>query len=159
MMERMGWTPGSGLGRTEQGRTGPLNATGNESRDGLGYDSSRTTTTTSLLPKLQFQNELSKCTKQDQTRALERLLYPVFELRGVRKEKDKGEEEEEKEGEKEETERRWHVAKPSNIQSMWESILTRIMMNTTERVHFQTKMLDMNPSHDTTRNLYLSYEV
>lgn len=107
MMERMGWTPGSGLGRSGQGRTGPLQASGNQSRDGLGYGSSKTT---SLPSTLQFQSKLSKCTKQDQARALERLLSPVFELRGVIKEKMEEEEEVDDDDEEsnQEEERRWY---------------------------------------------------
>ena len=34
--------------------------------------------------------------------------------------------------------------------------MTRIMMNVTEKADFETKILNMNPSDDATRNLYLS---
>ena len=56
-----------------------------------------------LPSTLQFQSKLSKCTKQDQARALERLLSPVFELRGVIKEKMEVDDEEEENNEEEET--------------------------------------------------------
>jgi hypothetical protein len=156
MMERMGWTSGSGLGSHLQGRTGPVEALGNETRVGLGFSSTTTTTTSSAttIPKLKFNNKLSKCTKDDQTRALNRLLRPVFELQGVikkRKIQDNDDDDDENQ-----QQRRWYVSKPRQEQSLWSSLVTRVVMNVSKKDELENKVLEMDPSQRVTRNLCLS---